>query len=137
MKGSNRVKLGSCDLYLFPLFQNVNAVGYRTITWVSTGWSNGRSFWSSISVCSTLGISDLVDLSQLIGRLEFLIGSSSDRKFSKKIDSAKNYKCITPKRNYAYRVDINSRIVSHPGHVIRTYVTSHVKYHVIWYYQKS
>ena len=37
MKGSNRVKLGSCDLVkttifefkLFPLFQNVNAVGYR------------------------------------------------------------------------------------------------------------
>ena len=54
-----------------------------------------------------------------------------DNPFSKKIDSAKNYKCITPKRNYAYRVDINSRIVSHPGHVIRTYVTSHVKYHVI------
>ena len=37
MKGSNRVKLGSCDLVkttifefkLFPLFPNVTAVGYR------------------------------------------------------------------------------------------------------------
>ena len=40
---------------------------------------------------------------------------------------SKNYKCITPKRNYAYRVDITSRVVSYPG------LMSQVTWSIMWF----
>ena len=130
MKGSRRANEGrtkgqirvSWVLFLATfgksLSQNVNVVGYRiklSREYQPVGRMEGHFGQTFGLLLDTrnfrFGRFESADLEQ--ARI-FRVVKRADFKedwFSK------NYKCITPKRNYAYRVDITSRVVSHPGHV--------------------